>query len=169
MGKKRLFTATSRRRGTEIDFSTTLTDAQAVKLLGGIVGEEFNNKCAFEINQLRVSGANPKEGLIAWGFFNANKIANGEGPKPLCVLSAQLMRRVVCGRPYRREIEGCTVLVKQGGARAKVPGRYVVDDGGEYRNNQFYGFGDEESGEWQPTDSTPQNIIDLLTSENAVL
>lgn len=169
MAKKRLFTACSRKRGQEIDFSTTLTDAQAVKLLGGIKGDDFNNKCAFEINQLKVSAANPVENLVAWGFFNAQKIADGFGPKPLCILSDQLQRRVICGRPYTREIDGFTVKVKQGGARAKVIGRYVIDDGGAYRQNEFYGFGDEESGEWQPTNTTPQTIVDLLTSETVDL
>ena len=169
MGKKRLFTATSQRRGTEIDFSTTLTDAQAVKLLGGIDAPGFAGKTAMAINALKVKSANVDENLVAWGFFNAQKIADGAGPKAACVLSAQIQARVRCGKPYRAEVKGCTLLIKQGGPNAAVPGRYAIDDGGEYRKNEFYGFGDDVTGAWQPRNATPMAVIDWLTSETVDL
>ena len=155
---ERTFEHDGKKRSVKV--TTKLTDDEAIKLLGGIDGDSFNAKCAFEINKMK-EGYRAAPGLVAWGFHNAENPRKKFAPTTLALF---VQHMVACRRPLAGEIEGHPFKVVQHGARSRHCGQYTVTDGAEYPDNEYYGRASEE-GEWKPTGATPQAIVDHLTTE----
>ena len=154
---KRTFQYDGKRRSVNV--TTNLTDAKAIKLLGGFDGAGFQAECAFEINKMK-NGHKAREGLVAWGFKIAHDLAHPVKP---CVLSDALQRRVFYRKPLNQlSDDGYPFKVTQCGPRSKHHGKYQIGDGGEYPRAEFYGYADGETGEWKPTNSCPKSVIEAL-------
>lgn len=147
-----------------VEVTTELTDAQAIKLLGGYEGDSFNAKCAFEINKM-AQGYKAKDALVAWGFMNAH---DNQNPTTVRVLAAEMRERVRTRRPLTGEVAGFPFKVAQCGPRSRHCGKYTITGSGVYPNVAFYGHADEHTGEWKPTTATPEEIIAELTEPTEI-
>jgi hypothetical protein len=158
VAKKRTFETVHGGRKPDFSVETTLTDEEAIKLLGGYEGQDFNAKCAFAIHT-NSKGYRTNPNLLAWAFRKAEEKAN---PPEALTLNADILSMVACRRPLRGEVDGFPFKVQKCGDRSAYAGMYNITDDGEYPRNKFYGRATKD-GEWSPTAITPAAVIKKLT------
>lgn len=146
-------------KGDPFVVETRLTNDAAVKALRES-GNDFNLNCA---DHVEIEGSKfAKANMIAWGFRKAEAILNA--PEATC-LSEAVRKIVAFKRPLKTMAGDFPIKVSLAGERSKHHGKYLIGNGGAFRDpaSRFYGFA-EPDGSWTPRDETPAEVIEALTS-----
>jgi hypothetical protein len=169
MADQRIFFYDGSRKGkASFEVKTTMSDERAIELLTDGKGiapdmpDDFNHKCAFEIHKA-AGGFRASDVLLAWGFRNAEKLA--EGPTPTVKLSKKIRDIVAFRKPLKGETDGHPYKVALCGPNSRHQGSYAITDGGPFREGEFYGYAKKagRSFEWTPRRETPEALIAFLT------
>jgi len=170
MPKERTF-HTTKRDGSAVEVTTKLSNAQAIKALGGYDGDTFEAKCAFEIHKLN-AGFRCNEKLVTWGFVIAERKANPPKQREGVTFDVAKLRKVIRSRrPGRFEIEGRRYEVGFCGEASKHSGKFRVTNGEKYGSphNEFYGYIDTD-GVWTPTRKVCDVVLaDVTGALNALI
>jgi hypothetical protein len=160
MAKKRVFEGTKKKVPFTIE--TTLTDAAAIKILRerSKVDDDFMAQCAdaIEISGMKNVKVKVKPNLLAWGFRMASETGTAHES---FVLPDKIRNMVQYRKPLNFEVAGFSVKIAKAGERSKYTDMYTITDGGEFRNNKFYGRATVD-GTWLPTRETPEEVVNAI-------
>ncbi len=146
-------------RKRTLDFTTTITDDEAIDVLGGFLAPGRNGEHAVAIGQ-NAKGFDTKPWAVPWAMFAAHELLN---PAKGVQLAAKFLKMKAPSKKLD-EAFGCPFKIARHGAASKYNGMFTITNQVDYPKNAFYGRADAK-GNWVPKSDTPQAVIDALTGK----